>query len=194
MPHQQKEKYRSTFRSWARLSGIAATIYEYRHLNILFAEDVPRFEGDLRQWFNSAKDCCGWQYHQPVAQPDLPFCLTPLWHHSFITLHANLDILERAIGREGNKISDQTLDYVRFWVSSPESKRCLLHALYIQNLSLSTTLNSVVGIHTPRILFAAALCWQCYISYSPWSSPYVALGAFGSFSELSDYLTRLPEV
>ena len=194
MPRQERDTSRCTLRSWARLSGIAATIFEHRCLNMSFTEHVPRFEDHLTEWFNSGEHCRCHQGPQLDTQLDLSFCLTPLWHHSFITLHANLDLLEHAIGRDGSYISDAALDYVRSWVASPASKRCLLHALLIQNLSLSTTLNSAVALHTPRILFAAALCWQCYIAYSPWLSSYIARDASSSEKELSEYLMELPEV
>jgi hypothetical protein len=191
---QEKGKYRSMFYSWARLSGIGASICEHRHLNILSAKGVTEFEFDLENWFNLAGDCCGWGQFQSVTKPDLPFCLRPLWHHTFIALHADLDILEQAVGRDGTDLSDQLLRYIQDWISSSESKRCLLHALCLQNLVANTALDSTIAIHTPRILFTAALCWQCYMVYSSWSQAPFSLDASGLCNELSDYLMELPEV
>lgn len=190
---QKKGKYRSELYSWGKLSGIGASICERRHLNILSSKEVTDFEFDLANWFNLAGGCCGWGQFQILTQPDHPFCLRPLWHHTFISLHADLNVMEQAVGREGTNLSPHLLSYIQAWISSPESKRCLLHALCIQGLVAATTLNSTIAIHTPRTLFAAALCWHCYIVYSSWSQAVLNLDASGLWDEMSDYLITLPE-
>lgn len=190
---REKGKYRSMFYSWARLSGIGASICEQRHLNILSSKGVAEFEFDLANWFNLAGDCCDCGQVQSVTQPDLPFCLRPLWHHTFIALHVDLDILEQAVGRDGTNLSSHLLRYIQDWISSPELKRCLLHALCLQDLVASTALSSTIAIHTPRILFTAALCWQCYIIYSSWFQAPAGLDSPRLCDEMSGYLLELPE-
>lgn len=188
---QEEAKYQSMFYSWARLSGIGATICEYQQLNMLFSNDVLEFEKRLASWFSLAGDCCDLKNAQ--RQPDLPFCLRPLWHQTFITLHSDLNLLEQAVGREGLQPSARSLEYARVWTSSLEVQRCLLHALCIQNLASVTSFNVATALHTPRVLFTAALCWQCYIVYSTVSRPPNISDGSQSFAEMSDYLMALPE-
>ncbi|KIX06620.1 uncharacterized protein Z518_04596 [Rhinocladiella mackenziei CBS 650.93] len=184
----------SMLNSWAALSGIGATICECRHLDLLSSRRITELETDLVTWYISTKNCCRIQECRTLKQPELPFCLKPLWHYTCMTMAADLDLLELAVGREGTDIAASKLDQVRAWISSPESKRCLLHALCLQNLVTSTTVDSAVAIHTARILFSAALCWYCYMLYLPWCTASFDSGASLLLDDTSDYLMALPEI
>lgn len=183
-----------TLNSWSALSGIGAAICECRDLSVLSLQRITGFEADLVMWYNSTKNCCKTKGCRDLKQPELPFCLRPLWHYTFMTLAADLDLLELAVGREGSNIAASTLDQVRSWITSPESKRCLLHALCLQNLVASTTVDSAIAIHTARILFSCALCWYCYMLYLPWCTASSDSGAFLMLDEASGYLIALPEI
>jgi hypothetical protein len=111
-----------------------------------------------------------------------------------MTLAVDLNVVELSIGRQGSHVATSTLDYVRDWISSPESKRCLLHALCLQNLTALTTVVSADAIHTARVLFAAAICWYCYMHYLPWCTTSSESGAPLLLDDTLQYLMDLPEV
>ncbi|EXJ55056.1 uncharacterized protein A1O5_12795 [Cladophialophora psammophila CBS 110553] len=183
----------SMLNSWAALSGIGATICESRGLNILSSQRITELEADLARWYSSNTNCCSAGQCRKGKQPELPFCLKPLWHHTFMTLAVDLDLLELASGRQGSKISATTQAQVGAWISSADSKRCLLHALCLQTWVASTTMDSAVANHTARILFSAALCWYCYLLYLPWSTASAPSNASMPLDETFEYLMELPE-
>lgn len=176
---------------YATLSGIGASICEFRRLNLLSNELNQKFGDDLVLWHASAGSYS--QAHECVgATGDIPIPLRLLWHYAFISLTVDLNTLEVAVGREGShKISSDVHEYIRSWISSPNSWRTLFHALYIQNLIVMTNLGACSAIHTPRILFSAALCWYCYILYLPTIA--VSDNMDPTTDEILQYLTRLPE-
>ncbi|KIX10085.1 uncharacterized protein Z518_01166 [Rhinocladiella mackenziei CBS 650.93] len=153
---------------YTTLSGIGASICECRHLDFLSFNMISKFESDLLTWYTSVSDSYR-KLGDHSAQSDPPFSLLPLWHYTFMTLTTDLRTLELAVGKEGSEVASSTREYVLSWISSVDSKRCLLNALFLQNLIVSTTMGSFVAIHTPRILFSAALCWYCYMLYLPQS-------------------------
>lgn len=180
--------------SWAALSGIGATISESRQLGSLSAQRITEFQAELLIWYYSCQNCCQKQDCRSLRHPELPFCLKPLWHHTFMVLTADLNLLELAIGRQGSKISVSTLNYVKAWICSPESKRCLLHALCLQNMFCSTTVSSADAIHSARILFSAALCWYCYMLYLPWCSASAGSDAHLLTDDTLNHLMTMPEI
>ncbi len=183
------------FNVYNKLCGTAASIAECRHLDLLSFMMVNKFESDLLTWYSSTP--INFKVSENHSrQTASPFSLLPLWHHTFMTLCTNLDILEIAAGREGSEIAASTREYVFSWieVTHPDSKRCLLHALFLQNLIVSTNIGALVAIHTPRILFSAALCWYCYMLYLP-ESPSAANSSASPLSdEIHDQLNALPEL
>lgn len=184
----------SMLNSWAKLSGIAATICESRSLKFLSMQRTTQTEADLLTWYSSPQNCCQKRSCQSLRQSELPFCLRPLWHHTFMTLAADLNVLEMAVGRQGKDIDASTLELVRAWICSPESRRCLLHALCLQNMVASTTVGSADAIYTARVLFSAAVCWYCYILYAPWCSAALGSDAHQQINDASDYLLTFPEI
>ncbi|EXJ62601.1 hypothetical protein A1O7_03039 [Cladophialophora yegresii CBS 114405] len=180
----------SMFNVYNSLCGIAASICECWHLDLLSSTMVNKFESDLLTWYASSPKAFK-ASNDHGKQTESPFSLLPLWHYTFIALSTNLDLLELAVGREGTDIASSTSEYVRSWIASSDSKRCLLHALFLQNLMVSTNIGALVALHTPRILFSAALCWYCYMLYRPDSSPQSAR----SFPDLVlEPLNSLPEI
>ncbi|ETI23552.1 hypothetical protein G647_05354 [Cladophialophora carrionii CBS 160.54] len=175
------------------LSGIAASVCECWHLDLLSSTMVNKFESDLLTWYASSPKAFK-VANDYGKQTESPFSLLPLWHYTFIALSTNLDLLERAVGREGTDIASSTSEYVLSWIASPDSKRCLLHALFLQNLMVSTNIGALVALHTPRILFSAALCWYCYVLYRPDSSPQSAQSARSLPDLILEPLNSLPEI
>ncbi|KAJ5992269.1 hypothetical protein N7451_007993 [Penicillium sp. IBT 35674x] len=95
------------------------------------------------------------------------FCLPVLWHSIFISLYADLDLLEQSIGRDGHHHALQAATPVQEWSTSLNASRCLIHASliaqYIENMSMS----SEPAIHVPRALFTAALTYLIVARFAP---------------------------
>ena len=181
------------FNVYNKLSGIGASVAECRHLDLLSFMMVNKFESDLLTWYASTPTTFKVSENH-LRQAATPFSLLPLWHHTFITLCTNLNILELAAGREGSEIAVSTRQYVLSWIASPDSKRCLLHALFLQNLVVSTNIGALVAMHTPRILFSAALCWYCYLMYVPESSSAPSSSTTSLMEGIHEHLNSLPEL
>lgn len=150
---------------YASLSGIGASICECRHLDLLSPQLTTKFEADLIAWYHLF-GTVQFKSGNTVEHYESSFNLKPLWHFTFISAMVDFDILELAIGREGTSITASTQEYVRSFISSTKLTRCLFHALYLQHLLVSTSMGSLINLHTPRILFSAAVLWYCYILYS----------------------------
>lgn len=82
-----------------------------------------------------------------------------------MNLLVDFDQLERAIGRNGPDAARDAIGYVIKWVSSPNSKRCILHAFLLQKRLQSSNFDEIPAIHVPRTLFSAAIAWHCYVQY-----------------------------
>ena len=121
--------------AYATLSGIGASICEFRRLNLLSSDLNKKLATNLIQWYEPSNI---------FPQIDGDFAtlsersasLRLLWHYTFMSLTVDLNALEVSVGREGrnNNIISDAQKYVRSWISSLNSKRTLFHALYIQIL------------------------------------------------------------
>ncbi|KAK5226049.1 hypothetical protein LTR72_003953 [Exophiala xenobiotica] len=176
---------------YTRLSGIAASISECRHLGSLSSEQAKHYESDLITWYTSVPAPFR-ELGNTSMQPEAPFSMLPLWHYTFMTLTTDFETLELAIGRDGAAMTPSTGEYALSWISSPDSKRCLLHALLLQNLVASVNMGSFFPIHAARILFSAAVCWYCYMLYLPYTSVSDHAWVLSELPELS--LETLPEI
>jgi len=83
---------------YAILSGIGASVCELRCLDVFSPELVSRFETDLITWYHSAPHSRRTK-EDGAVHSEHPFCLKPLWHHTFMTLTVDLNILELAVGK-----------------------------------------------------------------------------------------------
>ncbi|KAJ9603785.1 hypothetical protein H2200_011971 [Cladophialophora chaetospira] len=182
--------HQNMFNVYNSLAGISASVIECRHLDLLSTTTVNKFESDLLTWYSSTPIAFKMVEHS--TQAETPFSLLPLWHFCFMSLSTNLNLLESASGREGSEVATAAREYVLSWSASPDSKRCLLHALLLQNLIVRTNIGALVAIHTPRVLFSAALCWYCYILYSQDGSSGTASAA--PSDGLLEPLNSLPEI
>lgn len=94
-----------------------------------------------------------------------PYCLPVLWHSIFFSLYANTNRLELVIGKEGFSEAQNHVGHARSWASSPNGQRCALHAALILRVLEQKNLGTEPPIHTPRIIFRAALIWFCYTRF-----------------------------
>lgn len=198
-PPQSRKRYPMLLR-YAMLSGIGASIAECRYLKHLTFEMITKLESELISWHRTFPEHSGTGAEQATGTTatESPFSLMPLWHYSFMTLMTDLDVLELAIGKDGPDVSSSVRQYVSSWISSPDSKRCLLHALLLQDFMVNTSMGSVIAIHTPRVLFAAAVCWACYMLYQPSIASSTSLSANfavgGGQTDVFESLELLPEI
>ncbi|OKO90300.1 Transcriptional regulator ADR1 [Penicillium subrubescens] len=104
--------------------------------------------------------------YQPTrhSKPSWP-CLMMLWHSIYITLHADINALECAAGREGYDAVQKYTPYARAWVRSADAKRCLLHALLIQKNFESLSAGAEPGMFVPKCLYYCGLVWACFMCF-----------------------------
>lgn len=145
----------NAFDGYARLDGIAAAICELRQQDLLGTEKQSFFEAELLKWQQEAKDLLKDQI------PD-PLCLAILWHSTFISLFADSEKMECAIGKDGIAGVEQNQGYVTEWASSPAAGRCLLHAFCLQRKVEAIHFGHEPAVHVPRCLFQAAYIWYLY--------------------------------
>jgi hypothetical protein len=107
-----------------------------------------------------------------------PFCLPVLWHSIFISLYADLDLLEQAIGRDGQGPSLEASTPVSEWACSLNASRCLVHASLIARHLDNMSISAEAAIHVPRAVFSAALSYLCVAQYAP--KHVVSVEAFAS--------------
>lgn len=87
------------------------------------------------------------------------------WHFLFISLHADLDLLEKSIGRDGPQISPTDLVNIHEWARSASAKHAVAHAIMIKRNVEHFPLTSEPAMHVPRALFFSAICLFCYSKY-----------------------------
>ncbi|PLB53808.1 hypothetical protein P170DRAFT_504723 [Aspergillus steynii IBT 23096] len=145
----------SNFGQCALLDSIGVLAYESHQPTVFELNKAKRCQELLVEWYNSYQST-----HASNVVWDSP--LTILWHASFIMLYANLDLLERACGRDGCEADLDALGYARQWAKSDEAKRCLLHAAYIQNSFQSMPIGSLSPIHVPLCLYHCGMVWFCF--------------------------------
>jgi hypothetical protein len=85
-----------------------------------------------------------------------------LWHSTFMALLADLDMLERAVGRDTPEALESSAKGFRRWVSSLDAKRCIVHGLLAHKHVKELQLGMEPAIHIPRTLFLAGMTLFCY--------------------------------
>ena len=88
-----------------------------------------------------------------------------LWHYLFLTLHSDLNLLERSVGRDGPDLDASDQAKVYEWANSSSAKRCAAHAIMIKKILESFPLTSEPAMHVPRAMFSSAICLFCYSKY-----------------------------
>lgn len=141
--------------AYAALSQILASIQE-RRCSLLDASYVQHTRGTLLLWYNDFSGILQIQAHDPTS-------LHILWHEAFIVLYADLDLLERAIGRDGPMASRRASEGMQQWSISSEARRSVLHALFILKHVDKSPIGTGVAIHVPKALFYSGIVIYNYI-------------------------------
>ena len=88
-----------------------------------------------------------------------------LWHSVFITMFADINLLEKAIGRDGSPITAEERLQITRWAGSEDAQRAVVHALLIKKLVEPMTVSDEQAIHIPRSLFYSGLVLFCYSKF-----------------------------
>jgi len=148
----------SRFSAYASLEGLAASVIDARLSRQLHKPMIASLQSDLISYHEQ------FLRQQNAYQPDY-LGVSILWHLSFMSLFADFDLLERAIGRDGASLDEDDAHLIAAWAASVEAKRCVVHGLLIQKELEKLSLGAEPAIHVPRAMFLAAICWYCYSRY-----------------------------
>ncbi|KAL4809153.1 hypothetical protein BDV18DRAFT_158084 [Aspergillus unguis] len=105
------------------------------------------------------------EFHQHFLSAQDPFQLAILWHTVFMETLTDFNLLEKAIGRDGCKLTAFELSNVTNWAASDDASRCIMHALMILQHIQSMKITSEPAIHVPRALFWAGIAILCYLRF-----------------------------
>jgi Fungal specific transcription factor domain len=159
----QTDPMPSRFYAYTILEGVGAAICEARDSASHDTSCSGKFRDELISWYDKFQRSQGPQENDPL-------CLMILWHSVFLTLFADFDMLERAIGKEGPEKAKDSFSSVVAWASSTAAKRCIIHASLIQKQLETMRVGTEPAIHVPLALFHAALAWYCYTTFASHTS------------------------
>jgi hypothetical protein len=142
-----------SFTAYAFLAGIAARICERRNLGELDKPSKVEFVDELIHWYQN--------FRESTERAD-PLCLMSLWHSTFMTLLVDLDMLERAVGRDTPEVLQSSKNDLSSWISTLDAKRCIIHGLLAHQQAKEMQIGIEPAIHVPRTLFFAGIALFCY--------------------------------
>ncbi|CAG8364335.1 unnamed protein product [Penicillium salamii] len=121
-----------------------------------------------------------------VYKPASWLSLLILWHSIFMSLHVDFNILELTLGRDGDEASQKALPHAQKWIHSPDAKRCLLHAMLLQNHCESLPMGAESAIHLPLSLYHCGIIWAAFMCFSEQNSDAIIVDAadYLQFEEL----------
>ncbi|KAJ5742508.1 uncharacterized protein N7511_011527 [Penicillium nucicola] len=143
-----------SFSIYCELEVIAASITEARELGS-WPSACSQLEATLLQLYED-------RLKPTVNGTNSLLCLEILWHFLFISLYADLNLLEICTGRDGYEESQQHLHYAKSWAASQNGRRCALHGALILRKSGRVSVSATTAIYLPRVLFNTALVWYWY--------------------------------
>ncbi|KAL4742146.1 hypothetical protein BDV11DRAFT_212148 [Aspergillus similis] len=149
----------SLFAAYAALQFISTKVLSTRLPLVGTINSVRQYDQALiefHQRFLSATQ------RDPKADP---LQLNVLWHTVFMETLTDFNLLERAIGRDGCKLTAPELSNVTAWASSEDAIRCIFHGLMILKHIQAMNITSEPAIHVPRALFWAAVAILCHLRF-----------------------------
>jgi hypothetical protein len=112
---------------------------------------------DLINWYKARQV-------QLTKTPD-PFCSIILFHSLFISIFSDIDLLEKAVGRDGVETAVLIRPQAQQWAGSDNSIRSVIHCSIMQKYFELLPIEEEPAIHLPRSLFQAAIVWYAYIIF-----------------------------
>lgn len=172
----------SRFTAYALLEGISMEIRRCRTRFGKVAKplnDFGRPLSDFRDQFLS----------RPIQYDQDPLQLHILWHAVYMDALADFDLLEKAIGRDGVKLSAEERSIVEDWANSNEGRTCVCHGLMVKKYVQRAQVASELAIHTPRAIFVSAIALFCYIHFGLLNKSLRSLLEICSADNLENFLT-----
>ncbi|KAK5693786.1 hypothetical protein LTR17_025024 [Elasticomyces elasticus] len=149
----------SSLSAFADLEGILAAISEKKHSDSLDEVAQRRLTNELLEFRGR---------HLALRSADVDsFSLHILWHLCFMSLVTDFDLLERAIGRDGQQIDAAERDRVGVWAASQNAPRSKAHMQQIVQHLEAFPIGLEPTIHVPRAAFTVAISWYCCFYYMP---------------------------
>lgn len=128
---------------------------------------VSKCQQLLTTWYTS--------YHPVMKNRSSWLSLMMLWHSIYLGLHADINALECATGREGYDVAQKHTAYAKAWARSANAKRCLSHAILIQKNFESLPAGSEPPIYVPMCLYYCGLIWASFMTFG--TEPHPVKGA-----------------
>lgn len=145
----------SDFELCAMLESISAMSCEYHESFSTAPQFAQECQEMLIRWYETNRSTIGpgnaWAYPLMI-----------LWHSTFILLYSNLDVLERACGRDGPEAAQEAVGYARQWANSQDATRTLMHAVCIRRQFESMPIGSECPLHVPTCLYHCGIIWFCF--------------------------------
>ena len=148
----------SRFTAYTILEGICVNIVECRTDGRFCSATIEQISGLLTAFYGHFM-----QATSSWAADHMD--MTILWHLAYMSISADFDLLERAIGREGSDLSPEDQLAVTDWANSDQAKRCVIHGSLVQKKLENLPLGSEPAIHVPRAMFRAGIAWFCYTRF-----------------------------
>ncbi|KIW12495.1 hypothetical protein PV08_09772 [Exophiala spinifera] len=148
----------SYFTAYTVLEGICVNIVENR----IDARSSPTTMEDLSDLLNTFFN--RFLLGAPSWKAD-HMDMIILWHLAYMSICADFDLLEKAIGRDGSQLSGEDRVAVTTWANSNNAKRCVIHGAIVAKKLEDLPLGSEPAIHVPRAMFRAGIAWFCYTRF-----------------------------
>lgn len=145
----------SDFQLYATLESISAMACECQEPFSTTPHEAQKCQEMLLSWYKTHLSTAG-------AGEVWAYPLRILWHSTFILLYSNLDILERACGRDGPEAAQEAIGYARKWANSREATRSLIHAVCIRKHFESMSIGSECPLQIPTCLYHCGIIWFCF--------------------------------
>ena len=148
----------SAFMAYSSLECINALTCRRRKFSVLDDTSLSQLEDGLLAW------CKKYQALWKRPQKE-PFQMRILLCSNYLALLVNLDMLERAVGRDGPETAERASTVAKAWAASPQALRCLMYANVILKEIGETRIGDEAAIHSPRAAFQAGLIFLGYASF-----------------------------
>ena len=146
----------NSFTAYVLLQQISAGIHRVR---ALFPEEPgapTRASETMLKWWHQCKAICRKAPHGDTLQ------LRVLLSSTHMMCYVDVDMLERAIGRDGAPVAGECLPHVKNWATSSTIWRCVAYAKVTLDETEHMRLGSEPALHVARAVFQAGIVLLCF--------------------------------
>jgi hypothetical protein len=158
--------FRSTFSSCAMLECFISEISHARcsPFHAMSDQNIDEYQKALHTWFLESAE----SFRADTVQR---FAMLTLWHSCFLLLLCDVNLVEKACGRDGSSISHAETQQLRDWILTPRAKQCVAHAMLLCRLIDDIRICDVPAAHVARSLWHAGLVLAIYSSLAQTQAP-----------------------